>query len=214
MTDEDRSVFDLPYIGPAETIHYGKSGDQVIDFYLPKDQEKSLVVLIHGGYWRPEYDRKHLAPLANSLANSGWPVALIEYRRIIGNPDAALSDVINAIGEVSKKYSNLILIGHSAGGHLALVAAHEGAVADFLGAPASLRPELDPTRLPALSIPITLIHGALDLRVPINFSRDYVALKAGQNVNYLEFENVGHFELIDPRSEIFAEISRVLNSLS
>ena len=103
MTDEDRSVFDLPYIGPAETIHYGKSGDQVIDFYLPKDQEKSVVVLIHGGYWRPEYDRKHLAPLANSLANSGWPVALLEYRRIIGNPDTALSDVINAIGEVSKK---------------------------------------------------------------------------------------------------------------
>ena len=239
MTDEDRSVFDLPYIGPAETIHYGKSGDQVIDFYLPKDQEKSVVVLIHGGYWRPEYDRKHLAPLANSLANSGWPVALIEYRRIIGNPDAALSDAINAIGEVSKKYSNLILIGHSAGGHLALVAAHEvnasaiialapltnlveaekldldeGAVADFLGAPASLRPELDPTRLPALSIPTTLIHGALDLRVPINLSRDYVALKAGANLNYLEFENVGHFELIDPRSEIFAEISRVLTSLS
>jgi acetyl esterase/lipase len=169
----------------------------------------------------------------------GWPVALIEYRRIIGNPDAALSDVINAIGEVSKKYSKLILIGHSAGGHLALVAAHEvnasavialapltnliaaeeldldeGAVADFLGAPASLRPELDPTRLPALSIPTTLIHGVLDLRVPIDFSRDYVALKMGPNVNYLEFENVGHFELIDPRSEIFPEISRVLTSLN
>ncbi len=239
MDVEDRSVFELPYEKPDETISFGKSEDQVIDFYLPSDQKKPLIVLIHGGYWRPDYDRKHLAPLARALANIGWPVALIEYRRIIGNPDAMMSDVISAIEEVSKSYSNLILIGHSAGGHLALVAAHkvnasaiialapltnllsaeeldldEGAVSDFLGAPAALRSDLDPTRLPVLTIPTTLIHGTLDLRVPINFSREYVAQKAGPFVNFLEFENLGHFELIDPRSEIFAEISRVLTSLS
>ena len=150
-----------------------------------------------------------------------------------------MSDVISAIEEVSKSYSNLILIGHSAGGHLALVASHkvnasaiialapltnllaaeeldldEGAVSDFLGAPAALRSDLDPTRLPVLTIPTTLIHGTLDLRVPINFSREYVAQKAGPFVHFLEFENLGHFELIDPRSEVFAEISRVLTSLS
>ena len=239
MDVEDRSVFELPYEKPDETISFGKSEDQVIDFYLPSDQKKPLIVLIHGGYWRPDYDRKHLTPLARALANIGWPVALIEYRRIIGNPDAMMSDVISAIEEVSKSYSNLILIGHSAGGHLALVAAHkvnasaiialapltnllsaeeldldEGAVSDFLGAPAALRSDLDPTRLPVLTIPTTLIHGTLDLRVPINFSHEYVAQKAGANVQFLEFEHLGHFELIDPRSEIFAEISRVLTSMS
>ena len=239
MDVEDRSVFELPYEKPDETFTFGKSEDQVIDFYLPPDQKKPLIVLIHGGYWRSEYDRKHLAPLARALANISWPVALIEYRRIIGNPDAMMSDVISAIEEVSKSYSNLILIGHSAGGHLALVASHkvnasaiialapltnllaaeeldldEGAVSDFLGAPAALRSDLDPTKLPVLTIPTTLIHGALDLRVPINFSHEYVAQKAGANVQFLEFENLGHFELIDPRSEIFAEISRVLTSLS
>ena len=239
MDVEDRSVFELPYEKPDETISFGKSEDQVIDFYFPSDLKKPLIVLIHGGYWRPEYDRKHLAPLARALANIGWPVALIEYRRIIGNPDAMMSDVISAIEEVSNSYSNLILIGHSAGGHLALVAAHkvnasaiialapltnllsaeeldldEGAVSDFLGAPAALRSDLDPTRLPALTNPTTLIHGTLDLRVPINFSHEYVAQKAGANVQFLEFENLGHFELIDPRSEIFAEISRVLTSMS
>ena len=239
MEAEDRSVFELPYVSPDETIHLGKSEDQVIDFYLPQDKKDSIIVLIHGGYWRPEYDRKHLAPLADALSNLGWPVALIEYRRIIGNPDAMMSDVISAIEEVSKRYPNLILIGHSAGGHLALVASHkvkasaiialapltnllsaeeldldEGAVSDFLGAPASLRSDLDPTRLPAPSSPTTVIHGALDIRVPINFSRDYVAQKAGPNMHYLEFEKLGHFELIDPRSEIFDEISRVIASSS
>jgi len=192
-----------------------------------------------GVYKGQEYDRKHLAPLARALANIGWPVALIEYRRIIGNPDASLSEVISAIEEVSKSYPNLILIGHSVGGHLALVASHkvkasaiialapltnllaaeeldldDGAVSDFLGAPAALRSDLDPTRLPALSTPTTLIHGTLDLRVPIDFSHKYVAQKTAPNLHFLEFENLGHFELIDPRSEIFAEISRVLTSLS
>lgn len=239
MQEEDRSVFELPYAEPDESISLGKSVDQVIDFYLPKERNENLIVLIHGGYWRPEYDRKHLAPLAKALSNFGWSVALIEYRRIIGNPDAMISDVISAIEELSKRYSKLILIGHSAGGHLALIAAHrvnpsalialapltnliaaeeldldEGAVSDFLGAPASLRPDLDPTRLPALSIPTVVIHGALDIRVPINFSREYSAQNAGKNMHYLEFGNLGHFELIDPRSEIFAEISRVLDSLS
>jgi len=38
--------------------------------------------------------------------------------------------------------------------------------------------------------------------------------KAGPNMHFLEFEDLGHFELIDPRSEIFSEISRVLASLN
>ena len=69
MDVEDRSVFELPYEKPDETFTFGKSEDQVIDFYLPPDQKKPLIVLIHGGYWRSEYDRKHLAPLARTLAN-------------------------------------------------------------------------------------------------------------------------------------------------
>jgi acetyl esterase/lipase len=239
MEVEDRSVFELPYEGSDKSVSYGKSEDQVIDFYYSAKPNNSIIVLIHGGYWRPEYDRKHLAPLAKALSTAGWSVALIEYRRIIGNPDAMMSDVMSAIEEVSEEYSKLILIGHSAGGHLALVASNkvkasaiialapltnllaaeeldldEGAVSDFLGAPASLRPDLDPTRLPEITIPTTVIHGALDLRVPIKFSQDYVSQKAGPDIQFLEFENLGHFELIDPRSVIFDEISRVLTSLS
>jgi len=69
-------------------------------------------------------------------------------------------------------------------------------------------------RLSAPIAPTTIIHGTLDIRVPITFSRDYVVQKAGPNMHFLEFEDLGHFELIDPRSEIFTEISRVLDSLS
>ena len=224
MESEDRSVFDLPYSAPTNTFSYGKSVDQVIDFYLPVKSDKPTLVLIHGGYWRPEYDRKHLAPLAQKFADLGWPVALIEYRRIIGNPDAMMSDVVSAIGEVAGRNNKLILIGHSAGGHLALLAANklsvlgvialapvtdlvkteeldldEGAASDFLGAPASLRADLDPMRQPVLTVPTTLIHGELDIRVPVAFARDYVAKAASSHVKLIELENIGHFEVIDPR---------------
>ena len=235
MQSEDRSVFDFTYIAPAKTISYGKHDDQVIDFYLPLESTKSTLVLIHGGYWRPDYDRKHLAPLAQKFADLGWPVALIEYCRIIGNPDAAMNDVISAIQELINQNRKLILIGHSAGGHLALIAAtrlsvtgvialapvtdlvkaeeldlDEGAVSDFLGSPASARGDLDPIRQPVLTVPTTLIHGVLDIRVPVAFSRDYVAKAASSCINLIELDKVGHFELIDPRHKVFEIILKQL----
>jgi acetyl esterase/lipase len=238
MESEDRSVFDLLYSAPTKTVSYGNSTDQVIDLYLPNKSDKSAIVLIHGGYWRPEYDRKHLAPLAQKFADLGWPVALIEYRRIIGNPDAMMSDVVNAIEAMALQYPNLILIGHSAGGHLALLAANklkvlgvialapvtdlakteeldldEGAAADFLGAPASIRADLDPMRQPVLKVPTTLIHGDLDIRVPVAFARDYVAKAASSHVKLIELENIGHFEVIDPRHKAVELILEQLNQL-
>ncbi len=238
MESEDRSVFDLPYSAPTNTFSYGKSVDQVIDFYLPVESDKPTIVLIHGGYWRPEYDRKHLAPLAQKFADLGWPVALIEYRRIIGNPDAMMSDVVSAIEEVAGRNNKLILIGHSAGGHLALLAANklsvlgvialapvtdlvkteeldldEGAASDFLGAPASLRADLDPMRQPVLTVPTTLIHGALDIRVPVAFARDYVAKAASSHVKLIELENIGHFEVIDPRHKTMELILEQLTQM-
>jgi acetyl esterase/lipase len=239
METEDRSVFDLPYSAPTKTFSYGKSDEQVIDFYLPAESNKPIIVLIHGGYWRPEYDRKHLAPLAQKFAELGWPVALIEYRRIIGNPDATFDDVLSAIKEVSGQYEKAFLIGHSAGGHLALLSANsfevkgvialapvcdllkaeeldldEGAVSDFLGAPALLRIDLDPMRQPALNIPTTLIHGSLDIRVPAAFSRDYVLSAAKSNIKLIELESAGHFELIDPRHSVLNLITTELSDLT
>jgi hypothetical protein len=49
--------------------------------------------------------------------------------------------------------------------------------------------------------------------VPVEFSRDYVAHKAEVKMNLTEIESIGHFELIDPRTGIFGQISRVLTSL-
>ena len=229
--EEDRSVFDLPYEAPDKTIAFGKSPDQVIDFYYSAKESKSIIVLIHGGYWREEYDRKHLSPMAKALANQGWPVALIEYRRIQGNPDAMLSDTKEAISLIEKEFKNLILIGHSAGGQLALVLANstnaigtialapvtdlitaekldldEGAVSQYLGCPAQIRGDLDPMRIEFSNKELVLIHGTLDKWVPYEFSARFAKNKESNNLLLITEEGMGHFEVIDPRQEIFKSI--------
>jgi acetyl esterase/lipase len=239
MEAEDRSVFDLKAVQPTNSVSYGNASDQVIDFYLPEKRSKPLVVLIHGGFWRSEYDRKHMSPLAKALADSGCPVALIEYRRIIGNPDATLQDVNSAMAKLTEEFGPTILLGHSAGGHLALLVGSkfevkgvialapvtdlirseemdldEGAVSDFLGAPAKLRPDLSPIELPSLKTKVRVIHGSADIRVPVQFSREYVSKMDTNSTNLLELENTGHFELIDPRSDVFSQICRELTALS
>ena len=237
MPDEDRSVFELEIREPTSSAKYGELPDQIIDYFLPGESKKPLLILIHGGFWRPEYDRQHISPFASKLSELGWPVASIEYRRIIGNPDATIQDVNSAIAEASKDFNNAILIGHSAGGHLALIAnanskvvgvialapvtdlqraeeldLDEGAVSDFLGAPAKMRVNLDPIERAALQVKTLLIHGSLDIRVPVQFSRDYVARMASVNTQLLELPNLGHFEVIDPSAVIFEQISYELST--
>ncbi len=233
---EDRSVFDLIAPKPDSVLHYGDLPDQCIDIYLTEKSSAPMIILIHGGYWRSEYDRIHLRPLAAALASNGWQVALVEYRRIAGDPDAMVSDIKTAIEFVmaSDATRPIILMGHSAGGHLALWAASvisklksvialapiadlatgeklnldSGAIASFLGKSASLRTDLDPILISTQAIPITLIHGVADLHVPIELSRGYVKSKMlkGEIVNLIELAGIGHFELIDPRSSVWPVI--------
>jgi acetyl esterase/lipase len=94
MAEEDRSVFDLPTVDPTSTFKYGEFPEQVGDIFAPKVKKfNTLLVLIHGGYWRPEYDRVHLRPFAAALSELGYQVISLEYRRIPGNPDAMVADI-------------------------------------------------------------------------------------------------------------------------
>jgi pimeloyl-ACP methyl ester carboxylesterase len=131
------------------------------------------------------------------------------------------------------------LIGHSAGGHLALVACaknlgiknvialapvtsllatyemdlDKSAALEFLGEPANLRPDLDPMTFNPLSAKISIIHGENDLWVPIEITRKYVEkLKdEGSSINYIELANIGHFEMIHPQSIVWSELISQIN---
>jgi acetyl esterase/lipase len=86
------------------------------------------VVFVHGGFWRPAYDRVHVRPLTAALAEAGWTTAAVEYRRVPGRPDDTVDDVAAALRYLAGAPGlagdgRLVLAGHSAGGHLVLQAA-------------------------------------------------------------------------------------------
>jgi acetyl esterase/lipase len=56
-----------------------------------------LFVIVHGGFWKPEYDRAHAQCRSAALALAGWSVLTLEYRRIPGLPQATLSDMVAAL---------------------------------------------------------------------------------------------------------------------
>ena len=131
---EDRSILTRA-AGPADhQLSYGLAPQQIVEFRFAAGPDAGagapvgpLILLVHGGFWRPEYDRVHLRPAAEALAAAGWTTALIEYVRVPGKPDETVRDVGLALCEVpalTDRYDGrVIVLGHSAGAYLALLAA-------------------------------------------------------------------------------------------
>ena len=85
------SVLDRPAPLPDLTLRYGPRPEHVVDLRLPPvvpDRGAPLIVLIHGGFWRPAYDRTHLGAMGHALATAGYMVAVPEYRRAGPRPTA------------------------------------------------------------------------------------------------------------------------------
>lgn len=134
--DESRDVLTRVARAPDRVEMFGGGGHQVYDVYEPgpAGDTDGWVVLVHGGFWRAEHDRTHLYPMAAALADRGHRVALVEYRRT-GMPGggwpATGLDVAAAVQTVRDREcptgEPVVLVGHSAGGHLATWLAHQPA---------------------------------------------------------------------------------------
>ena len=168
-----------------------------------------LAVLLHGGFWRARFTRATMAALAVDLADRGWATWNVEYRRVGngGGVPETLDDAraaIEALADVDAPVDRerLLLIGHSAGGQIALCAAGlpavaavlslagvcnldraarerigDGAALEFLAGTPATRPEAyaiaDPIRRLPARTRVLLVHGDADDRVPIEQSRSY-----------------------------------------
>jgi len=236
---EDRSVLTRAAREGDRLWHYGPEADQVADIYLPHEAapRRRPVVFVHGGFWSPEYDRAHARPLAQALADRGHVVVLMEYRRVPGDPDLTIGDLLLGVSEIADSVPEAaghrpLLVGHSAGGHLVLWLAsmsveadvvalapvadlacgHEqllgdGAVETFLGCSPHERPDLDPMQVAPVS-PTVVMHGARDIRVPVELSRRFAA---AHGVRLVELPDAAHFELIDPASTAWAVVLEELD---
>ncbi len=121
-----------PRVTSAETVSYGDDPSQFAEIHHPSGESRGVVVVIHGGFWKAEYDASLGRPLAASLAAEGWTAWNLEYRRVGngGGLPQTLDDVaagLDALADVDGlDTSRVITLGHSAGGHLATWAASRG----------------------------------------------------------------------------------------
>ncbi|MGZ8744489.1 MAG: alpha/beta hydrolase family protein [Nocardioides sp.] len=116
----------------SRRIHYGEDhGSQFVDLRLPARRPRGTVVLLHGGYWYPEHGLELMYSMATALTGLGFATWNVEYRRTGagGGFPNTLSDVATAVDRLSDEdlpdglADNVVLLGHSAGGHLAVWAA-------------------------------------------------------------------------------------------
>lgn len=125
------AVMELPVSRAHQHHRYGPDALQtVLEFTAAAPIKNTTLVLIHGGCWSNTYSRDHTLPMAESLAGHGYNVWIPEYRRVGddgGGWPGSLGDIkaaVNYVTDVARVRP--ILIGHSAGGHLALRAAQDG----------------------------------------------------------------------------------------
>jgi len=123
----------LEYSAPNEVVPYGAGEHQFAEYWHPGTSEPALVILIHGGCWSNEYGLDHIRALASKLKGSGYAVWSTEYRRVGdagGGWPGTFEDIADSLN-YTDKLSNInqhakFVMGHSAGGHLALWVAAAG----------------------------------------------------------------------------------------
>lgn len=120
------SVTEIPY------LRVGVDDQTQGRLFLPRSHptRPATVVLIHGGGWKAGVDSHALDALASQLQSRGVTVWNIEYRRIGsgGGWDTTFTDVAHAIDFIPElaratplvNPEDVVVVGHSAGGQLAV----------------------------------------------------------------------------------------------
>ena len=217
VDDMPQEILNLPSPPADLRVAYGEERSQFIDFRFPTTHAAAaIIIMIHGGFWRQEHDLAHAGHLCAALTACGLATANIEYRRV-GEPDGGwpgtFDDVETAIHAVQKRNGNdkpAVVVGHSAGGHLALWAVTrqldlaavvalapvaclqtawqqrlgDGAVANLLGGAPDAVPDRYLFASPSEHNTRTrrvLIHGTADDVVPLSISQDYVRERAAES---------------------------------
>jgi acetyl esterase/lipase len=179
-----------------------------------------------------------------ALAQAGWTVATIEYRRVPGRPSLTVEDVALSLKVLPRKLAHpdqrVLAMGHSAGGHLTLWAASMRTLPELHGALA-LAPVADlqlahrlnldqgaalaflgdePTRHADLD-PTRMPSPAIEVTLVHGDADQIVPLSASESylaaharARLVRLDGSGHFALIDPESEVWPTVVRELERLA
>lgn len=155
-----------------------------------------MVVVVHGGFWRAEYDRSLMSELCVDLANHGLAAWNLEYRRVGdggGWPDTFL-DVAAGVDTLADldaplDLEDVLAVGHSAGGQLAVWAAARPTL-----------PAEAPGARPAVTIRAVVSQaGVLDLRLAAELAPSDEPTKALLGIPDASPER---YELASPRERV------------
>lgn len=242
MRDSAEILTDPPPPPADARVAYGPEPLQFGDLRVPGgDGPFPLAVVLHGGYWQATYNLIHTGHLCRALADAGIASWNLEYR-CAGVPGG---DWPGARGDLERALPHLprlpfehdgrtVLVGHSAGGQLALWAAKHAQlpvvalapVADVRDAVQRRGPESasgrfmspehfddgSPLELLPLGVPQIVIHGTADEDVPFEMSVRYVEAARGE-AELVTLENTGHFEAIDPQAPAFGNTLEAIRRL-
>jgi acetyl esterase/lipase len=165
----------LPSLPADATARYGADAEQVGELRVPRGRgPHPVAVLIHGGCFKAAYATLgDLRPMADALKRDGIATWTIEYRRL-GQPGGGWPGTFRDVGAAIDHLRVLaprhrldlrrvVVVGHSAGGHLALWAAARARV------PAGS----------AIAAPRPLpVAGVIDLAGPVDLGQDIAHYEA------------------------------------
>lgn len=131
IVSEPEPAVPVEAAGPTQ-IRYGEDHPPQYGFLtLPAGEgPHPVIVFIHGGFWRNSFDTTLADPQAADAVARGFAAWNIEYRRV-GDADggypgtlldvAAAVDHLAALADANRlDLDRVAVVGHSAGGHLAL----------------------------------------------------------------------------------------------
>ncbi len=218
---------------PADRHAYGPEPEQ---FFELRSGGPRLAVLIHGGFWRHVWSFDTLDLNAVDLARRGWSVASLEYRRVGtgGGWPTSREDVVTGVRAAVERTNadSIVLIGHSAGGQLALEAAAQfddrttavsmGGVNDMVlaveerlgdGAALDYLDGADPrTACPVLHPPpgpVLIAHGTDDDRVPHVYAERYVEANPARLIST---PGGDHFRFLEPEDPMWTTVVEALET--
>jgi len=149
----------------GDVVFYGDAPQQFGVMKLPDGEGPfPVIVFIHGGFWKNAYDLTLAVPQADDARQRGFATWNVEYRRLGdegGGYPGTLQDISAAINMLARidaplNLDQVTVVGHSAGGHLALWAGQRN----------RLSKNYNPTVTPMLVVgqaPVTDFDGSLGL---------------------------------------------------
>ena len=234
-------VLQLSFGDVAQEQAYASSVQNTVVNIRGSSSSLGVITLIHGGCWSNAYDRNHTLPMAEALSTLGYDVWVPEYRRVGdegGGWPGSLEDIIAAVEFVTDKTGRQpVVVGHSAGGHLALRAAQTGLaidgvvglapitdlvsygaesgscqsmVAPFMGDDAYSPDESyrdASVTLNAIDVPVAVVIGKED---PIVGATQVAAFDA---VQITMVDGAGHFDVIHPETDAFTAVLTALEAI-